>query len=131
MKLEQHAETLIGAIQKATEEHGRPNSFSFGELHVFYGGPPPAIAGRAAREWVRIEGVTFEAGRAIVEELPKEALAYEPFIRVVSVGEQGARDFAIQFLGVPEKRIIKIEDGGPADRERYKPEARAFHIYLD
>ncbi len=67
MTLAEHALRLVAAIRRATEEHGAPNTFSFGELHVHYNGPSPMLAGRAAREWIRIDGVTFEPGLVRVE----------------------------------------------------------------
>jgi hypothetical protein len=68
MTLAEHAVTLIAAIRRAASEHGAPNSFTFGELETFYGGPPAMVAGRAAREWVRLDHVTFEPGRVVVAE---------------------------------------------------------------
>lgn len=49
IKMNAHRNKLQAAILRAVSEHGEDNSFSFGELHTFHGGPPPMIAGRAAR----------------------------------------------------------------------------------
>jgi len=52
-------------------------------------------------------------------------------IQVVSLDEQGARDFCISFLGVPPERIDRVLDAGPNKRpEKYKPEAREYHVFL-
>lgn len=37
---------LVAALRAAAAEHGRPNTFSPGELATFYGGPPPLVTGR-------------------------------------------------------------------------------------
>ncbi len=70
MRLSSHSERLLDAIRRAIAEHGAPNSFSFAELHLHHRGPPPMIAGRAARlfsaEWMRLAGVSFEGGRVKV-----------------------------------------------------------------
>lgn len=67
--LDQHAAILIAAIRRAVAEHGAPNSFSFGELHLFYGGPSPGVAGRAAREWLMPNPwISVESGRVYVGE---------------------------------------------------------------
>lgn len=36
----EHAKALQKALERACAEHGTPNTFSFGELHAFHGGPP-------------------------------------------------------------------------------------------
>jgi hypothetical protein len=43
---------LARAIRRASEEHGRPNSFSPGELRLLYGGPSPLLAGRIGRRYI-------------------------------------------------------------------------------
>lgn len=58
---------------------------------------------------------------------------FEPMnhLEVVAVGEDGARSFVTSYLGVPPERIERVEDGGPHNRpERYKDEARTWHVYL-
>lgn len=62
--LADHAARLQRALAKATAEHGAPNSFAFGELHQLYGGPPPMLAGRAAK---LIPGLEVRRGRVYVE----------------------------------------------------------------
>lgn len=44
-----HAEKLGISIGRAVLEHTQPNRFSFKELCLEYGGPPPLIAGRVIR----------------------------------------------------------------------------------
>lgn len=46
MKLQEAAVLVAKALRKATEEHGRPNHFSCGELHSHYGAPSALITGR-------------------------------------------------------------------------------------
>jgi hypothetical protein len=41
------ADATAEAIQRAAREHGRPNTFSPGELFYFYGGPAPRFSGHA------------------------------------------------------------------------------------
>lgn len=41
---------LGAALIRAIDEHGAPNSFGFGELHTFYRGPSPMLAGKAVRK---------------------------------------------------------------------------------
>jgi hypothetical protein len=56
----------------------------------------------------------------------------DKFIRVVSMDAEGAKAFCRDWLGVPAERLWKVEDAGPAGRpERYKTEAREFHVYLE
>ncbi len=37
---------LAQAIKRASEEHGRPNTFGAGELETLYGGPSATLAGK-------------------------------------------------------------------------------------
>jgi hypothetical protein len=70
MTIDQAADKLAHAIATAANEHGTPNSFSFGELAAFYGGPPPTLGGRAAKAWPGILdalGATVDHGRVHVE----------------------------------------------------------------
>jgi hypothetical protein len=41
---------LTKAVNRAAEEHGRPNTFGFRELEE-YGGPPAMVAANAARRY--------------------------------------------------------------------------------
>ena len=45
MTIDEAIKCLAAALQRASEHHGRPNSFSPGELRE-YGGPPATLAGR-------------------------------------------------------------------------------------
>lgn len=54
---------LAGALKRAADEHGRPNSFGAIELHAFHDGPAPAWARRIGRTdhlrvalWERLGG---------------------------------------------------------------------------
>jgi hypothetical protein len=63
--------------------------------------------------------------------MAKSRMVFEKFLRVVSVDEAGARKFAHDFFGIPADKVVMIVDGGPAVRpEKYKPEAREFHVYV-
>lgn len=66
--LAEHALQLRVAIQKAVAAHGAPNTFTLGELHQEYGGPIPTVAGRAAKKWLRLDGVSIRDGIVIVDE---------------------------------------------------------------
>lgn len=52
MSLEQARDLLAAALRRASDEHGRPNSFGPGELHRLYGGPVPLLAGRIGRRYI-------------------------------------------------------------------------------
>lgn len=45
------AQKLAQALRKATDQHGRPNTFSCGEMEV-YGGPPAMVSGRVGARFV-------------------------------------------------------------------------------
>ena len=52
-------------------------------------------------------------------------------IQVIALDEQGARDFCTSFFGIPAERIDRVLDAGPNKRpEKYKPEAREYHVFL-
>ena len=44
--------SLAKALKRASDEHGRPNSFSPAELHREYGGPSPLQAGKIGRNYI-------------------------------------------------------------------------------
>lgn len=58
-------ERTRAALRRMTEEHGVPNSFSYGEL-AHYSGVAPMLAGRAiAHYWDSDLGFTFADGTAV------------------------------------------------------------------
>lgn len=56
-------------------------------------------------------------------------MVFEKFWRVVAVDSAGAIKFAREMFGVLPDRKLMAVDGGPADPERYKSEAREWHVY--
>lgn len=83
MTMQERAQQLLRALQRATSEHGAPNSFSFGELHVFDQGPPPMIAGRAfpliASRLVEGHALTVRKGRVYVGDASARPASPETF----------------------------------------------------
>jgi hypothetical protein len=58
------------------------------------------------------------------------AIEHDPFIRVVAMNADGAREFCVNEFGMDPTRIDRIEDGGLASpRDRYKTGARTWHVY--
>ena len=53
MTLEEARDQLAAALTRAAAKHGRPNAFSCGELALHFGGPPPRLAGRIGRRYLR------------------------------------------------------------------------------
>jgi hypothetical protein len=52
-------------------------------------------------------------------------------IQVIALDVQGARDFCTNFFGIPADHIDRVLDAGPNRRpEKYKPEAREYHVFL-
>lgn len=52
MTLEQGRDKLATALRVASEEHGRPNSYTARELFEQYGGPRPMLAGRIGKRFL-------------------------------------------------------------------------------
>ena len=50
MTLREHLPRLAGALVRAFNEHGQPNSFAPGELEALYGAPDALIQGRIGRD---------------------------------------------------------------------------------
>ena len=62
--------------------------------------------------------------------MTRSKMVFERFWRVVAVDSAGAIRFAREMFGVPPERKLMAVDGGPAGRpEKYKPEAREWHVY--
>ena len=55
-----HVQRLARALVGAANEHGRPNSFSPGELFRFHGGPSPMTIGRIASQYPRTLSIALE-----------------------------------------------------------------------
>ncbi len=51
MTIDEAIPKLARALQHAADEHGRPNTFSCGELQTLHGGPPAILAGRIGKDF--------------------------------------------------------------------------------
>jgi hypothetical protein len=69
--MRQHVLKLARALRRASEEHGRPNTFSPGELATLYGGPPSMLAGRIGRSFDLMLEVYAELGGGVWGEAPR------------------------------------------------------------
>jgi hypothetical protein len=72
-KTSENRAKLMRAITKACDEHGYPNTYSFGELRAHYGAPPPPVAGKIARSRVHEAIEVGESGRLVVNNYPTAA----------------------------------------------------------
>lgn len=58
------------------------------------------------------------------------AIEHDPFILVVAMTADSAREFCVNGFGMNPALIDRIEDGGPSKQpEKYKTGARCWHVY--
>jgi hypothetical protein len=57
---------------------------------------------------------------------------FEPvgYISIVAMSQSDAQRFAREAMGIPEERIARVYDAGPATGERYKENAREYRVTL-
>ena len=59
----------------------------------------------------------------------KPQIERDPYLSVVAMSAEAAKEFAGKALGVGE--ILRVEDVGPADPKRHKKGARRFHVFTE